>query len=120
MAAARAWLIAFLLTVAVEAPIVLLLTRASEVRAARRFALVVFAQLATHPLVWFLFPELVAVTGRATAALSEAWAWFGEAAFYALALRGVGPTRALATSALANGACVLAGLLSSHVGRALG
>jgi hypothetical protein len=47
----RAWLVAFLITVAVEAPIVLALTRGLPPRAPRRFLLVLFAQLATHPLV---------------------------------------------------------------------
>jgi hypothetical protein len=111
----RAWFLAFLITVAVEAPIVLALTRDSDVPLARRFALVVFAQLATHPLVWFVFPYIVGLTGHTATLLSELWAWLAEAVFYVLVLRGLAPARALAISALANGASVLAGVVLSHV-----
>ena len=106
-----AWFLAFLVTVAVEAPVVLVLTRGSQAGPARRFALVVFAQLVTHPLVWFVFPRLVGLTGYGATTLAELWAWLAEAAFYALVLPGVSMTRALAISALANGASVLAGVL---------
>src|SRR5271169_1087599 len=103
----HAWLVAFLITVAVEAPIVLALTRDVDARAAKRFALIVFAQLTTHPLVWFVFPYIVGLRGHTAAALSELWAWLAEAIFYALVFRGLTVTRALAISALANGASVL-------------
>ncbi|HEY6478016.1 MAG TPA: hypothetical protein VI456_15670 [Polyangia bacterium] len=115
----RAWLVAFLITVAVEAPIVVALTRDVAARAPRRFLLAVFAQLATHPLVWFIFPRLVGLTGRTSMLLSELWAWLAEAAFYALVFPGLPATRALGVSALANGASVAAGLLLGGVIRAL-
>jgi hypothetical protein len=105
-----AWLEAFLVTVAVEAPLVLALTRGTEPRGARKLALVVFAQLATHPLVWFVFPYIPGLRGGTATMLSELWAWLAEAVFYAVALRGLAFTRALAVSALANGASVLAGV----------
>jgi hypothetical protein len=119
MATPRAWFVAFVITVAVEAPIVLLLTRACGVSAPKRFALIVFAQLATHPLVWFVFPQIVGLTGRTAAALSEVWAWLGEAAFYALVWRDLGTARALGVSAVANGASVVAGVVLSDIVRAL-
>jgi hypothetical protein len=115
----RAWLVAFLITVAVEAPIVLALTRGLPTRAPRRFLLVAFAQLATHPLVWFVFPRIAGLTGRTSAALSELWAWLAEALLYALVLPNLGPVRALGISAVANGASVAAGLLLSGVLRRL-
>jgi hypothetical protein len=115
----RAWLVAFLITVAVEAPIVVALTRGLAARAPRRLALAVFAQLATHPLVWFVFPRIVGLTGRMSAILSELWAWLAEAAFYALVLPGLGPVRALGVSALANGASIAVGLLLGGLVRAL-
>lgn len=111
----RAWLEAFLVTVAVEAPIVLALTRDAKVDMSKRLALIVFAQLATHPLVWFVFPQIVGLRGSTTIALSEAWAWLAEAAFYALTLPGVRPVRAIGVSALANGASVLAGVIIRSV-----
>jgi hypothetical protein len=111
-----AWLVAFLLTFAVEAPIVLVLTRGSETSAARRAALVLFAQLATHPLVWFVFPYIVGLRGGTATLLSELWAWLAEAVFYTLTIRRVTFLRALAVSALANGASVLAGVGWAHLG----
>jgi hypothetical protein len=112
-----AWLTAFLLTFAVEAPVILVLTRGSETGVSRRLALVFFAQLATHPLVWFVFPYIVGLTGGTATLLSEIWACLAEAVFYALVLRGVTFTRALSLSALANGASVLAGVALEHLGR---
>jgi hypothetical protein len=109
-----AWFAAFLLTYAVEAPIVLALTRGAEAGLARRAALVLFAQLATHPLVWFVFPYIVGLRGGTATLLSELWAWVAEAVFYALAFRGVTLTRAVAVSALANGASVLVGIALMH------
>jgi len=120
VATPRAWLVAFLITIAVEAPIVLALTRGSGVSTGRRLALVVFAQLATHPLVWFVFPQLPGISGRTATALSELWAWLAEAAFYAVVFPGVGGLRALGTSALANGASLAVGLLFSPLIRAAG
>jgi hypothetical protein len=114
----RAWLVAFLITAAVEAPIVVALTRARPVRAGRRVRLAVFAQLASHPLVWFVFPRLVGLTGRTSTLLSEVWAWLVEALFYALVFPGLAPTRALGVSALANGASIVVGLLLGNVIRA--
>lgn len=115
-----AWLTAFLVTFVVEAPIVLALTRGSETGATRRLALVLFAQLSTHPLVWFVFPTIVGITGGTATLLSEIWACLAEAAFYALVLRGLPFTRALGISALANGASVLAGVALEHLGRRIG
>jgi hypothetical protein len=110
-----AWLAAFLLTVAVEAPIVLVFTRGAEPRGVRLFVLVVFAQLATHPLVWFVFPYIAGLRGSTSTLLSELWAWLAEAVFYALALRGLTFTRALAVSAIANGASLLVGIALAHL-----
>ena len=111
MSTPRAWLLAFLITVAVEVPIVVALTRACQVSAARRTALAVFAQLVTHPLVWFVFPQIVGLTGRTSLLLSEGWAWLAETAFYAIALPGLSLSRAVAASAIANAASIAVGLL---------
>jgi hypothetical protein len=106
----HAWLMAFLATVAVEVPIVVALTRGHPTPAWRRALLALFAQLVTHPLVWFVFPRLVGLTGRSSLALSELWAWLAEAAFYAVVLPGLSPARALGISAVANAASILLGL----------
>jgi hypothetical protein len=119
MPTSRAWLVAFLITAAVEAPLVVALTRDLPVRAGRRLLLAVFAQLATHPLVWFVFPRLVGLTGRTSTLLSELWAWLVEAVFYALVFPGLPATRALGISALANGVSIAVGMLLAGVIRAL-
>lgn len=110
MPSPHAWLMAFLATVAVEAPIVVGLTRGHPTPAWRRGVIAIFAQLVTHPLVWFVFPRLVGLTGRSSLALSELWACLAEAAFYAVVLPGLRPARALGISALANAASILVGL----------
>jgi hypothetical protein len=103
------WLLAFLVTVAVETPIVVGLTRGHPMDARRRALIVVFAQLVTHPLVWFVFPRIAGITGQTALALSEAWAWLAEAAFYLTVMPGLRPSRALGASAIANAASILAG-----------
>lgn len=106
-----AWLRAFLLTALIEVPLVLALTRASPVPARRRLALALFAQLATHPLVWYVFPDLPGLARPQTLFLSELWAWLGEAAFYAVALAPLRPARALGVAGVANGVSFGLGLL---------
>jgi hypothetical protein len=106
----HAWLMAFLATAAVEVPIVVALTRDHPMPAWRRALIGLFAQLVTHPLVWFVFPRLVGLTGRSSLALSELWAWLAEAVFYAVVLPGLSPARALGISAIANAASILVGL----------
>jgi len=52
------WFRAFLVTILVETPIVVALFREAEPRLGRRLAFALFANLATHPAVWFVFPAL--------------------------------------------------------------
>ena len=111
MPSLQAWLFAFLSTVAVEVPVVVALTRGHPTPAWRRALIAIFAQLVTHPLVWFVFPRLVGLTGRSSLALSELWAWLAEAAFYGVVLTGLSPARALGISAVANSASILVGLV---------
>jgi hypothetical protein len=107
----HAWLLAFLATAAVEVPVVVALTGGHPTPAWRRALIAIFAQLVTHPLVWFVFPRLVGLTGGSSLVLSELWAWLAEAAFYAVVLPGLSSARALGTSAVANGASLLFGLV---------
>jgi len=76
------WLVAFALTLLIEAPFVLGLLARSERSLCRRCALLVVANLATHPLVWFFFPELP-LDRRWSLWLSEGWAFVTEAFVYA-------------------------------------
>jgi hypothetical protein len=90
------WFIAFLLTLTIELPIVLLLLRRIEPDLARMGALVVFANLATHPIVWFVLTQPLLIGTP-------------EAVFYAVTLRGLGARRALGVSLAANAASFLVG-----------
>jgi hypothetical protein len=111
-----AWFTAFLVTVAVEGPIVWWCVRGQEASVLRVGTAVLLANLASHPAVWFIFTQLLLV-GTATFTLTtEAWAVLVEAVLYVLALRTVGPRRALAASLVANAASYLVGVL---VGRFL-
>ena len=104
------WLEAFALTFALEGPLATaLLGRRGGVPWRRRLGLTLFANLVTHPAVWFIFPELGLPYWR-TVALSELWAWLGEAAFYATASPRLRWPRALLVSLAANATSFLVGL----------
>ena len=102
MSYSEAWLWAFLLTIAIEVPIVVGLTRGSSLAWPKRGAVAVVGQVMTHPLVWFVFPAMPGITGRTGLTLSELWAWLAEAMLYGLT--GVAPTvlQAIGVSAIAN------------------
>jgi hypothetical protein len=81
-----------------------------EPRLLRRTFAVVAANLATHPLVWFLFPGLATGAG-ARLALSEVWAVLAEFAIYRVVWPALSIRRATLVSAAANAASLVAGLV---------
>ncbi len=95
------WVQAFLLSLVVEVPIVLGLTRAIPAPLWKRAAFAFFATLATHPIVWFVIPEL-GVRDPARLMLSEAWAFGAELVFYKLVFDGLTWARAALASVVAN------------------
>ncbi len=105
------WLRAFLLTLAVELPIAALLLRRYEPSWPRLLLLVFFANLASHPAVWFIFTQwfLVGTPGYVIAA--EGWAVGIEALFAWAVFRGLSARRALLVSLAANAASFLLGRL---------
>lgn len=105
------WLPAFLLTLVVEVPLVVLLLGRGTRGRGRLAALAVFANLATHPAVWFVFTQLFLVGTVEYTVAAEAWAVGVEAVFYAVAVEGVSLRRASAVSLAANAASFLAGRL---------
>lgn len=109
-----AWLRAFGLTLVVELPIATPLLAAAEPRRARRMAVIALANLATHPLVWFLFPGLTLGYG-ARLTLSEAWAFMAELAIYLLVWPALRLRRAALTSLAANGASFVLGLACARL-----
>lgn len=104
------WLLAFGLTLAIEVPIASVLLRREEPSVDRLVATCAFANLATHPLVWFATPLLM-LSGWGGMAVSECFAWLAEAAFFAVVLEGLGLLRATAVSLLANAVSFGAGLV---------
>ncbi len=109
------WFRAFLLTVAVETPIVAYALRGYEPSRIRLVLLILFANLASHPAVWFIFTQLFLVGTPAYVAASEIWAVLTETVFYWAAFRGLSVRRAFAVSLLANAASFLLGRLLAGV-----
>jgi hypothetical protein len=106
------WLRAFALTLLIELPVAVPLLRASarpDAPAWRRAGLVLFANLASHPLLWFALSALP-LPGAWTLGLSETWAVLAEAALYRLALDGVPLRRCILASLAANAASLSIGL----------
>jgi hypothetical protein len=99
---------AFALTVVVELAIAVPLLGAVDTRCRRVFA-VFLAQLTTHPAVWFIWPRFgFPRLGYLLAA--EAFALLTEAFFYAFVFKSLRWPRAIAVSALANGASLSVGV----------
>jgi hypothetical protein len=105
------WFTAFVLTLAIELPIVAWLLRRAEPDLRRRLALAVFANLMTHPAVWYVFSQLFLIGTLVYALAAEGWAIAAEAVFYAVAIRGLGLRRAIVLAVFANGASFAVGRL---------
>jgi hypothetical protein len=106
----REWALAFALTQVVEIPIVVFATRAAGAPAWKRAALAFLATLATHPIVWFVVPELE-LGDAARISLSEAWAFGAECLLYRLCFDALSWRGAAAASALANAASFAVGVV---------
>lgn len=105
-----AWLIAFALTLTSEVVVAVPLLARGGSRA-RRVAAVCLAQLATHPAVWFIWP-LLGLPRPLFLLVAEGFALVVEALIYRFSFERVSWSRCFATSALANAASVLVGLLA--------
>ena len=60
------WFVAFLLTLAVEVPVAVSCFAAMSRNGLRAAALVVFANLMTHPLVWYVWSQVFLIGRRST------------------------------------------------------
>jgi len=105
------WFVAFVITLAVEAPIVVFLLRREEQDLLRLGVLIVFANLATHLAVWYVFTQLFLVGTLEYTLVAETWAIAAEAVFYWAAIRGLSASRAVAVAVAANATSWLAGRL---------
>lgn len=106
------WFAAFVLTLAVELPIVIVLLRPAEPSLVRRVAAAVYANLASHLVVWYVLTQLLELGTAAYVLAAESWAIAAEALFYLLVLRGVSPRRAIAVAVTANGASFVVGRIA--------
>jgi hypothetical protein len=106
------WFKAFLLTLAIEQLAAGWALR-RDVTWGRRTSIIAVCNIASHPAVWLIFPELGAGLGWSrltTLVLSEVWAFALEALIYALFL-GPGQSRKAAyVSTLANALSLSIGL----------
>ena len=105
----RDWLQAFAITAVIEALVAVPLLARADPHLGRRLGAVLLVNLATHPLVWFLFPGLSAPYPLRVA-LSEAWALAAETAGYCIIWPNL-RRRAFTISFLANAASFIIGLL---------
>jgi hypothetical protein len=109
------WFPAFLLTLAVEGPIVAFLLRRAEPDLLRLGVLIVFANLATHLVVWYVITQALLVGSLTYTLVAETWATAAEALFYWAAIRGLSARRAIVVAIAANAASWLAGRLIGGV-----
>lgn len=105
------WFAAFVLTVAVEVPIAVLLLRDAEPHRIRAGGLALVANLATHPIVWFVITQLFLVGTVAYVVAAELWAVAAEAVIYRLAIVDLSPLRAVLVALVANAASFAFGRL---------
>jgi len=110
-----AWFTAFVVTLLVEAPVVWFLARRAESDLLRLGFLVLFANLVTHPAVWYVFTQLFLVGTSTYTLAAEAWAIAAEALFYWVTIRGLGPRRAITIAVVANLASFLVGRLAGEL-----
>lgn len=106
-----AWFAAFVLTLAVETPVVVFVLRRVERNFLRLGILIVFANLASHLVVWYVITQLLLVGTLAYTLAAETWAIAAEAVLYWAAIRGLSARRAITAAVLANGLSFLAGQL---------
>lgn len=108
---ASGWIVAFVATVAIELPIVVYLLRGAEPNLTRAGGLVVFANLATHPIVWFVISQLFLIGTVAYVVAAESWAVAIEAVFYRIAIVDLSLGRAVLVAVAANTASFALGRL---------
>ena len=105
-------------TVSVEA-LVVLVALAKTASWPRRLGALAFANIASHPAVWFVFPEL-GLSYSVMVILAETWAVGSELVFYRLVFEQLSWRRAVLISLLANALSLGLGLvvraLATHYG----
>lgn len=104
------WPVAFAVTLAVEAALLLALFARTR-GVGRTIAAAALGNAVTHPVVWFVLPHLLP-TYASYLIVAEAWAVLGEAPVLLVLLRPRPRSLALAASAAANLASYVVGLVA--------
>jgi hypothetical protein len=105
------WSKLFLVTLAVELAVAVPLL-GNDQRVSRRVLAVTFAQLASHPLIWFVLPEL-GMRRFNFVLVAETWAIASEFLLYRVVFERLPRSRAFAVAAIANGASFAVGTFVS-------
>lgn len=105
------WLPAFLLTVAIETPIVAAVLRRLAPDLVRLVVVVLIGNLATHLAVWYVVTQLLLVGTWQYLLAAESWAIAAEALLYWAVFRGLRPATAIGVALVANLASFAAGRL---------
>ena len=107
------WVRYFLLTTLSELLVAYPMLRPADASRWRRASAVVLANLASHPLVWFVLARVIASRTVLTL-VGEPWAVASEAFVYALVFPALRPWRAVAVSALANALSFVLGVVATR------
>ncbi len=113
------WFRAFAWTLLIEQVVAGLMLRQAVPSWSRRCSIVAVANLASHPAVWLIFPELGSSLGLSSATsliVSEIWAIGVEGWIYWLFLGSSSPRLALKTTLAANAASLAVGYGLRHLG----
>ena len=103
-----AWFRAFVLTLLIEEVVAVPLL-GSDISRSRRAVAVGFAQVLSHPAVWFIWPLLFR-SRTVYLAVAEGWAVLAEFVFYWFLFPNSTKRRTLGVAVLANAVSVLGGL----------
>lgn len=109
------WLPAFVLTVLVEGVVVVVGLRPTGVAIWRLALISLFANLATHPSVWFVFTQLFLVGTTEYLVVAEGFSVVVEALFFWVVLPGLTPRRAIVVAVAANAASFVTGRVVNEV-----
>jgi hypothetical protein len=110
-----AWLRAFVVTWVVELLVLTPLLCKEDKKLGRCVGVITLGQIASHPLVWFVFPVLE-LPYLVYCGIAELWAVVVEAALYRLVYPSLTLKRAGLLSLAANGASVVVGLILRRFG----
>lgn len=108
------WIRYFALTVAIELAVALPLLRSTGATLARRTAAVLLANVASHPILWFVLARVLA-SRTSLIVIGESWAVASEAVVYVLVFPTLPRVRAVGVSAVANAVSFLVGTALAYL-----